>query len=250
MDINKKKILITGGCSGIGETLVNFFKEKNYSLAVFDNDINSIQKCSQEFSNQIQYIQTDVSNDISVAKSCEKLFKNSFYPDILINNAGIIHNELLVKLLKNEDRLHSRITWEKVIKTDLNSVFYVTSRIVDSMLIKRKKGVIISISSICSNGNKGQSAYSAAKAGVNALTKTWSKELGPLGLRFASIAPGFLDTKSTQKSLNSNQINNLKKLIPLQKLGKTISIAETAEFIIKNDYINGTVLEVDGGLVI
>ena len=156
----------------------------------------------------------------------------------------------MVNFLKKDDRLHSRDSWKKVLATDLDSVFYVTSRSVDSMLNRRQKGVVISISSICANGNIGQSAYSAAKAGVNALTKTWAKEIAPLGIRFASISPGFLSTESTSKSLNENQISNLKKIIPLKKLGDSISIAQAADFIISNEYVNGTVLEVDGGLVI
>jgi 3-oxoacyl-[acyl-carrier protein] reductase len=101
-------------------------------------------------------------------------------PDVLINNAGIIHSEPLVNMLSRGGRVHSRESWRRVMSADLDSVFYVTSHVVDRMLVKRSKGVVISISSISANGNPGQSAYSAAKAGVNALTRTWAKELGDL----------------------------------------------------------------------
>ena len=250
MDLSLKKILITGGCSGIGRYLVDFFKEKNYLIAIFDNDEDSFKKNFSEFHPNIRFLKTDVSDDYSVSKSCETLFSELFFPDVLINNAGLIHNEPLINFLKKENRIHSRDSWKKIISTDLDSVFFVTSRVVDSMISQRKKGVVISISSICSNGNIGQSAHSAAKAGVDALTKTWSKEVAPLGIRFASISPGFLATDSTKNSLNNNQINNLKKIIPLNKLGNPISIAQTADFIISNEYINGSIIEVDGGLVI
>ena len=250
MDIPTKKIIITGGCSGIGKSLVNYFKDIGYEIAILDKDLSSFNKLSKDFGSQIKFIQTDVSQDESVALALNILSEDSFFPDVLINNAGIIHNEPLINLLKKDSRIHSRDSWEKVIATDLSSVFYVTSRVVDSMIQKSKKGVVISISSICANGNKGQKAYSAAKAGVNALTQTWSKELGPLGIRFVSISPGFLDTPSTRKSLNEKMIDNIKKLIPLQKLGDPVTIAKTADFIIKNEYINGEVIKVDGGLVI
>jgi 3-oxoacyl-[acyl-carrier protein] reductase len=118
------------------------------------------------------------------------------------------------------------------------------------MIIRRKKGVIVSISSISANGNPGQSAYSAAKAGVNALTSTWAKELGPLGLRFAAIAPGFLDTPSTRAALSEAIIARLQQQVPLRKLGDVEHIFLALRHIIENDYLTGTVLEVDGGLVI
>lgn len=250
MEPFQKKIIITGGCSGIGKVLVAYFKEKNYFITVLDKDSKSFQSISKELGQGIEFIETDVSDDDSVKKSIKKVNENSFYPDVLINNAGIIHSEPLINFLSKDNRIHSRENWKQVISTDLDSVFFVTRRVVDLMIQNRKKGVVISISSICSKGNKGQSAYSAAKAGVNALTNTWSKEISPLGIRFVSISPGFLDTESTRKSLNDNQINNIIKSIPLNNLGSPFSIAQTADFIINNEYINGANIEVDGGLIL
>ena len=135
-------------------------------------------------------------------------------------------------------------------ETDLDSVFFVTSRVVEHMISRRSKGIVISVSSISANGNAGQSAYSAAKAGVNALTKTWAKELGPLGFRFAAIAPGFLDTISTRAALSESILDRLRQQIPLRRFGDVENIFQTARFIVENDYVNGAVLEIDGGLVI
>ena len=139
---------------------------------------------------------------------------------------------------------------EKVLSINLDSVFLITSNVVENMVSRRAKGVIISISSISSEGNAGQSAYSAAKAGVNALTKTWSKELGPLGIRFASISPGFIDTISTHASLSISQIESIKRQIPLKKLGHPKSVYQAAKFIVDNEYVNGAIIELDGGLTI
>jgi 3-oxoacyl-[acyl-carrier protein] reductase len=129
-------------------------------------------------------------------------------------------------------------------------VFYITSRMVERWVALRNKGVVISISSISARGNAGQSAYSAAKAGVNALTATWAKELGPLGHRFAAIAPGFLDTPSTRAALSEATITRLQQQIPLRKLGDVEHIYLSARHIIENDYINGAILDVDGGHVL
>jgi 3-oxoacyl-[acyl-carrier protein] reductase len=118
------------------------------------------------------------------------------------------------------------------------------------MLRRRKKGVVINLSSISAHGNPGQSAYSAAKAGVNALTRTWAKELGGFGIRFVSIAPGFLDTASTRAALSEPILSRLQEQIPLRRLGEVEHIYQTVRFIIENDYVNGTVLEIDGGLTV
>jgi 3-oxoacyl-[acyl-carrier protein] reductase len=118
------------------------------------------------------------------------------------------------------------------------------------MVSKRQKGVIINISSISAKGNAGQSAYSAAKAAINALTVTWSKELGMFGIRCNAIAPGFFDTDSTHQELDESKLKAYQKNTPVGRLGKTDEIVDAIEFIIGNDYYNGSILELDGGLVI
>ncbi|MDP3421758.1 MAG: SDR family oxidoreductase, partial [Thiobacillus sp.] len=169
---------------------------------------------------------------------------------VLVNNAGIIHSEPLVNMLSRGERVHARESWQRVISTNLDSVFFVTGRVVDRMLARRCKGVVISISSIAANGNAGQSAYAAAKAGVNALTRTWAKELGAMGLRFVAIAPGFIDTPSTRAALSEATLARLQQQIPLRRLGELEHLYLALRHVIENDYLTGTVLEIDGGLVI
>ena len=118
------------------------------------------------------------------------------------------------------------------------------------MLAKRTKGVVVSVSSLAARGNAGQSAYAAAKAGVNALTMTWAKELGAMGLRFVSVAPGFIETPSTNAALSEATITKLKQQIPLRRLGDMVCVYQAVRYALENDYVNGTVLDVDGGLVI
>jgi len=179
-----------------------------------------------------------------------RLFESGFEPNALINNAGVIHSQPLVNMLAKGDRVHSHDDWRRILAANLDSVFLVTGRVVDRMLSKRTKGVVVSVSSIAAKGNAGQSAYAAAKAGVNALTMTWAKELGAMGLRFVSVAPGFIDTPSTNAALSEATITKLKQQVPLRRLGDLESVYQAIRYAIENEYVNGTVLDVDGGLVI
>ena len=146
--------------------------------------------------------------------------------------------------------MHDFNDWRKIIEVNLNSVFYVSCNVISKMIGDRTKGVIVNISSISAAGNSGQSAYSAAKAGVNSLTATWAKELSPLGIRVVGVSPGFSDTNSTKTALNETIIKKIKKEIPLKRLADPQEIVEAILFGIKNDYMNGKVIEIDGGLIV
>ncbi|MCP4786835.1 MAG: SDR family oxidoreductase [Fuerstiella sp.] len=241
-------VLITGGGRGIGRHLVNGFLANGAAVGVLEYDSDLCDELQQL--DGCSAWQCDVSDADDVDLALSAAFDANFVPNVLINNAGIIHSEPLVNMLSRDDRVHSRAAWKRVLAVDLDSVFFVTSRVIDYLLARRQTAVVISISSISASGNAGQSAYAAAKAGVNALTKTWARELGPLGFRFASVAPGFLDTPSTRSALSETTLDRLKQQIPLRALGDVDHIWQTVRFLIENDYVNGTVVEVDGGLVL
>lgn len=250
MMIAGSRVLVTGGGAGIGRFLVRRLEDESAQVGVLELDAARCAELRESSGGRVAAWACDVTDPAAVDAALQVAFDCGFEPDVLINNAGVIHSEPLVNMLSRGDRAHSRESWRRVISSDLDSVFYVTSRVVDRMLAKRRKGVVISISSISANGNAGQSAYSAAKAGVNALTRTWAKELGGMGLRFAAIAPGFLDTPSTRAALSEANIARLQQQIPLRRLGDLESIYLAVRHVIENDYLSGTVLEIDGGLVI
>ncbi|MEN3297462.1 MAG: 3-oxoacyl-[acyl-carrier protein] reductase [Burkholderiales bacterium] len=243
-------MLVTGGGQGIGRQLVEGFVRDGAVVGVFERDPDLCMNLSTSFEGCVLVWPCDVSNAEAVDAAVAGAKKDGFEPDVLVNNAGVIHSEPLVNFTARDERVHSRQTWRDVMAADLDSVFFVTSRIVDGMIARRCKGVVISISSIAAAGNPGQSAYSAAKAGVNALTCTWAKELGALGLRFAAIAPGFFDTPSTRAAVSESILARLQQQIPLRKLGNPEAIYLAARQIVENDYLTGTVLEVDGGLTL
>jgi 3-oxoacyl-[acyl-carrier protein] reductase len=118
------------------------------------------------------------------------------------------------------------------------------------MLEAHKRGVVVNISSVCANGNPGQVAYSAAKAGLNGLTLALAKELGPLGIRVVGLAPGYFDTASTRRHVSEARLTKVTAAVPLKRLGRVSEIAHAIDFIIGNDYLNGTIMELDGGLVL
>jgi 3-oxoacyl-[acyl-carrier protein] reductase len=250
MNLNEARVLITGAGSGLGKEIAKDLLASGAEVQVLELDAARGAALEEETGGHIRCWQCDVASPTSVADSLQQIFTSGFSPNVLINNAGIIHSEPLVNLLARGDRTHSLDAWRKVITTDLESVFVVTSRVVDHMLMKRIKGVVISISSIAARGNPGQSAYSAAKAGVNALTVSWAKELGPMGIRFVSVAPGFIDTDSTKNALSESMLDRLRQSAPLRKLGTPLQVASSVRYAIENDYVTGTVLEVDGGLVL
>jgi 3-oxoacyl-[acyl-carrier protein] reductase len=170
--------------------------------------------------------------------------------DILINNAGILHSEPLVRITASGSLKHDVETWQRVLQTDLSSVFYMTSCVVEKMIQSRTRGIIVNISSVAASGNPGASAYAAAKAGVNALTSSWARELGPMGIRVVAVAPGFMDTESTRRAMSRTALDEVVKRVPLRRLGHPEEIASAVLAVVQNELFNGKVFEVDGGLTI
>jgi 3-oxoacyl-[acyl-carrier protein] reductase len=167
---------------------------------------------------------------------------------VLINNAAVIYNSPLVRFEEGKLVKHDFGKWREVIDVSLSAAFYVSACCAEAMIGNAKKGVIVNISSICAAGNIGQPAYSAAKAGINGLTISLAKELGPLGIRVAAIAPGYLDTESTRGAVAEDYLKDIRKRTPTRRLGEVEQLMQAVDFVIHNSYFNGKVLELDGGL--
>jgi 3-oxoacyl-[acyl-carrier protein] reductase len=249
MNLSDAQVLVTGGGGGIGRHLVERLTAEARRVAIFEKEEAAIADLGATHPG-VKCYACDVTDPTAVVHAMATLGNDGFELDVLVNNAGLIHSAPLINVIEKQKRVHSAEAWREVLAANLSSVFYVTGQVIDHMLKRRKKGVVISMSSISARGNAGQSAYSAAKAGVNALTRTWAKEFGGFGIRFVSIAPGFLDTLSTREALSEAILSKLKEQIPLRRLGEVEHIYQTVRFIVENDYVNGTVLEIDGGLVI
>lgn len=248
MDLKDKKVIVTGGAKGIGKCIAEKMIEKGATVGIFD--VNKERLNALKKNDYIYYKVCDVSNYNEVEAAVNEFYEKYKSIDILINNAGIIYNSPLISLTGGGIKKHAVDMWQKVINIDLSSVFYMTVNVAEKMIANRTKGVIVNVSSICAAGNAGQSAYSAAKAGVNALTATWAKELGLMGIRVIAVAPGFAETETMKQAMNENVIKDWIRKVPLRRLGKPEEIADGVIAIINNDFFNGKVYELDGGLVI
>lgn len=247
MKLKGKNILITGGANGLGKATALKLSSLNGNIIVFDNNEEALELLKKE-KPVIDGILCDVSDPAKVQIAVDFCIEKYEKIDILINNAGIIRNSLLISLKDGGFVPYNIELWDSVISNNLSSVFYMTSLVVQKMVSKRVKGLIVNISSISATGNLGQSAYSASKAGVNAFTVSIAKELGCFGIRAAAIAPGFVETKTTMNSMSEKVITDWKRKTSVRRFAIKDEIVEGILFIIRNDFFNGRVLEIDGGL--
>jgi 3-oxoacyl-[acyl-carrier protein] reductase len=249
MDISGKRILITGGAGNFGQFLCNHFLTLDVGKVILiDLDFHLVDDQIKNSSKVDLHI-CDLRKSNEVSSLVSTIFAEGPV-DVLINNAGYIHSEPLINLLNRDNPVHSIEQWNKTITLNLTTCFTVSGYVASHMAKKRSGGVIINVSSIAAKGNMGQTAYSAAKAGIEAMTKVWSKELGMFKIRVACIAPGFIDTPSTHGSLSEVVVDRWKKSVSIGRLGKLEEIGTAIQFIIQNDYVNGTVISIDGGLTI
>lgn len=248
MEISGKTILVTGGANGIGRVLVEKLLNENAVIGVLDIDAGNLKKLKEDFPRVFTY-QCNITEPAEVEKAVSGFTRDNPTIDILVNVAGIVRDAPLISI-SGAIRRHDVDLWNKVIAVNLTSAFIVTSHVVEHMIKKRTKGLVISVSSVSAGGNAGQSAYSAAKAGIIALTKTWAKELNGLGIRVACISPGFTRTSALHDAMNEKLIGEWTKRIPLKRLAQPDEIADGMIFIMRNDYFNGKTLELDGGLVV
>jgi 3-oxoacyl-[acyl-carrier protein] reductase len=247
MDLRSSRIVVTGGGSGIGLGIAEALAERGAVPIIIDRNLESIEVARQRL--DCPTYLADLTMPDQVASVVNELCLEGV-PQALINNAGVIRNGMLVNLLDREEPFHSLELWNEVIQANLTSIFLMTRELSSRMVRARSRGVVVNMSSISARGNAGQGAYAAAKAGVEALTRSWAKELGPLGLRFIAVAPGFIDTLSTRVALSEEILEELRNETPLRLLGKVSHVASAVIYALENDFVTGAVLNLDGGLTI
>ena len=237
----EKIVLVTGASRGIGRQIAKTLSNKGYIvIANYNKSEESALKLKQEESN-IEIYKADVSKREEVKNMINFILEKYGKIDVLINNAGIAQNKLFTEVT-DED-------WNYVINTNLYSTFCVTQEAVSSM-IREKKGCIINISSIWGIvGASCESIYSISKAGIDAMTKSLAKELGPSNIRVNSIAPGMIDTEMN-KNLKNEELQEIKEEIPLERIGNTIDIARCVEWLIEDNYTTGQIISINGGWTI
>ncbi|MCY9694779.1 3-oxoacyl-ACP reductase FabG [Paenibacillus alginolyticus] len=248
MRLKDKVALITGGANGIGRETARLFVLEGAFVAIADYDETAgvevlLELQAAALVEQAIFVKVDVSDAISVEQMVSSVVEQFGTLDILINNAGITRDSMLSKMTLEQ--------WHQVIDVNLNGVFYCTKFAAPHM-VQKGKGKIINTSSIVGvNGNIGQTNYAATKAGVIGMTKTWAKELGFKGVTVNAVAPGYIETGMVAK-VPEKVLQAMIEKVPLRRLGRPQDIAKAYLYLASDDadYVNGTVLEVDGGLVI
>jgi len=240
-----KTAAITGASTGIGKAIALNMAENGANIAIIyigdkDPAIN-VKKQAEGFGVKAEIYECDVS-DYEISKTtCEKITADFGSVNILVNNAGIVRDNLLLRMSESD--------FDSVISVNLKGVFNMTKHFSRS-LIRAESGRIINIASVSGiMGNPGQANYSAAKAGVIGFTKTTAKELAGKNVTSNAIAPGFIETDMTA-NLPQTVKDNANNIIPLKRMGTTEEIANVAVFLASDmsSYITGEVIKVDGGM--
>ena len=246
MRLEGKVCMITGAASGIGKAASLLFVQEGAIVAACDvseTSLNTLVEEAKDLPGKVEPYVLDVTNREQVKEGVESIVQKYGRIDVLVNNAGITRDALLVRM-KEED-------WDAVINVNLKGVFNVTQAVVPHM-IKQRSGSIINVSSVVGvYGNPGQTNYAASKAGVIGMTKTWAKELAGRNIRVNAVAPGFIETPMTEKLPDKAREAALSR-IPLGRFGKPEEVAQVYLFLASDEssYITGQVIGVDGGLVI
>lgn len=240
--IVNKVVVVTGGSRGIGAQIVKTLANENYKVILnYNNSKEQAEKIQQELLEQGKEIEI-IKADVSKREETEKLIQfaiNKFNKiDVLINNAGISQEGLFTDVTEEE--------WQKIINTNLNSVFYCNQQALKYM-IQEQQGCIINISSIWGEtGASCEVAYSTTKAAINGMTKALAKEVGPSNIRVNAIAPGIIDT-DMNRNLTNEELEQIKEQIPLNKIGKALDVAKCVKWLIEDEYTTGQIISINGG---
>lgn len=244
-----KKALITGGTAGIGREIALRFAKEGASVAIFGTNLERSQLVvaemekmrvspEQQFNAEI----LDVADKNAVEAAIQRILSQYGQVDVLVNNAGIVRDNLLMKMSEDD--------WDRVLSTNLKSVYNTCQTLVRPMM-KARSGKIINISSVVGlTGNPGQANYAASKSGMIGFTKALAQELATRNICVNCIAPGFIATRMTEELTDVQKEAVLKK-IPMGRMGAPEDIADAALFLASDlsKYITGQVLTVDGGMV-
>lgn len=242
----RKTVLVTGGSRGIGKEVAIKYAENGYDVIVnYISDKTDVEALKKEFYEkgiESLIVKADVSKQEDVESLVKQAIEKFEKIDVLVNNAGITRDNLLMRMSEEE--------FNKVVDINLKGTFLVT-KAVSKYMMKRRQGSIVNLSSVVGvAGNAGQCNYSASKAGIIGFTKSIAKELASRNIRANAVAPGFIETDMTSV-LSDTVKENINNQIPLKRMGTAKEVAELIYFLgsEKSSYITGQVINVDGGMV-
>ena len=241
--MSKKTVLITGASRGIGRAILQSFSNDYFIVGTgtSEKSVQSILENINSLNLEGNSFKLDLGDRTSIKELTSLLDSKEIYPDILINNAGITRDNIMLRMKEDE--------WDNVIDVHLNGQYLLIKSFIKKM-VKNRWGRIINISSTSAVlGNKGQANYAAAKAGIEAMSRSLARELGSRNINVNCVAPGFIETDMTKEISEGNE-DFLSSQIPLGRLGKPNEIAEVVSFLASEqaNYITGQTIHVNGGL--
>lgn len=245
LSLEGKISLITGGARGIGKEIALRFAKEGSNIAICDVNIELLEQTAEEIrgmDREVLVFKADVTSLTEVQDMLDKILDKFKKLDILINNAGITRDNLVLRMSEED--------WDRVIAVNLKGTF-VCIKAASKIMLKQRFGKIVNLASIIGiMGNIGQANYSASKAGIIGLTKSVAKELAPRGVCVNAIAPGFIKTEMTAKLPEEIQKKML-SVIPLGRFGEPKDVADLALFLSSesSSYITGQVIQIDGGML-
>ncbi len=244
MKLTGKVALVTGAAQGIGRAIALLLARNGADIVVSDINLEKAEETAKEIraiGPKATAVKVDVSSLSDVERMVEAIIEKLAKIDILVNNAGITRDKLILRMTEED--------WDAVLGVNLKGTFNCTKTVIRHMA-KQRSGKIVNIASVVGEmGNAGQANYSASKAGVIGLTKTIAREYAQRGVNVNAIAPGYIETPMTE-ALPEKAKEELKKLIPMERLGKPEDVAEAVLFLVceESSYITGQVLNVNGGI--
>jgi 3-oxoacyl-[acyl-carrier protein] reductase len=239
-----KVTLVTGAAQGIGKAIALLLARNGSDIVVSDINLERAEETAKEvegIGQRAMAIRVDVANSEKVERMVQTILERFGHIDILVNNAGIARDRLILRMTEED--------WDAVLNVNLKGTFNCTKAVVRHMS-KQRSGKIVSIASVVGEmGNAGQASYSASKAGVIGFTKTIAREFAQRGINVNAIAPGYIETPMTDV-LPEKTKEELKRLIPMDRLGRPEDVAEAVLFLVSeaSSYITGEVLNVNGGI--
>jgi len=244
LKLSGKVALVTGAAQGIGRAIALFLARSGADIVVSDINLEKAEETAKEIraiGPKAMAVKVDVANLSDVERMVEAILEKLAKIDILVNNAGITRDKLVLRMTEED--------WDAVLGVNLKETFNCTKAVLRHMA-KQRSGKIVNIASVVGEmGNAGQANYSASKAGVIGLTKTIAREYAQRGINVNAIAPGYIETPMTD-ALPEKAKEELRKLIPMERLGKPEDVAEAVLFLVSEEssYVTGQVLNVNGGI--
>ena len=244
LKLENKVAIITGASRGIGKSISSKLLSYGCKVVLLSRKLEDLEKVKNDFNSEnIKCFECDITNINQFKDVVHEVVNTWGKLDILINNAGITKDKLLLRMNESD--------WDNVINVNLKGC-YNTIKVASNFMIRKKYGKIVNISSVIGQiGNSGQSNYAASKSAIEGLTRTLAVEFGSRNINVNCVAPGYIETDMT-KNLDEKMIQEMKKNIPLNKFGSTSDISETVCFLSSDlsSFITGQVINVDGGMTI